>query len=283
MYSSSDLGLCCGSIANADFRTLAECAGAAGFRFITLWPSHFESALDSGLSVADMNSILADNGVSVSELDPLCSWLPTRVAADDIAASFAHYEESHFFRIADAIGARSLNVIQASNDPIDRDEVVDALGSLCERASGHGLIVSVEFMPWSPIGDLATALDLVAATGRSDCGVNVDTWHHFRSGGTVAELASLPPSAVAAIQLSDVEAEPWDDPLEETARARRLPGEGAGMSVAAIEAFSRAGIKVPITVEVFSDGLREHPPKIAAAILAESTRAVLGRVPRRAS
>lgn len=275
MYSLGDFGLCGGSLVGADFRTLAECAGASGFRFITLWPSHFVNALASGLSVADMRSILADNGVSVSELDPLCTWLPVDVDDGGLAAPFYRYQESDFFRIADSIGARSLNVIQASNTPIERSEVVDALASLCERASQHDLLVSVEFMAWTPICDLGRALELVRATGRSDCGVNVDTWHHFRTSGSTEDLVGLGASDVTAIQLSDVEPEPWGDVLQETARARRMPGDGAGTAIGALEAFDRVGIDVPINLEVFSDELRGLAPAQAAVALADKVQRLL--------
>jgi sugar phosphate isomerase/epimerase len=274
MYSMDAFGLCGGSVAGADLRTLAESAGAAGFRFITLWPSHFEDALASGLSVADMRSILTDSDVSVSELDPLCTWLPVGADDDGIAAPFYRYQESDFFRIADAIGARSLNVIQASSKPIERSQLVDSLSSLCERASQHDLVVSVEFMAWTPICNLETALEIVRATGRSDCGINVDTWHHFRTGGSIDDLVSLTASDVGAIQLSDVEIEPWDDVLQETARARRMPGDGAGTASGALEAFDRSGIDVPINVEVFSDELRRFGPAQAASLLADKVRAL---------
>lgn len=274
-----DFGLCGGSLAGADFRTLAECAGASGFRSITLWPSHFDDACESGLSVRDMRAILADNEVSVSELDPFCSWLP--VDADDggIASHFYKYEESDFFRIADSIGARSLNVVQFGGESIARSEVADTFSALCERASEHGLVVSVEFMAWSPIRDLARALELVRATGRSDCGVNIDTWHHFRTGGTLEHLMGLDASEVAAVQLSDLEPEPWDDVLQETARARQLPGDGAETSAGVLEALSHVGVNVPINIEVFSDDLRQLPPAKAASTIAEKVRALIeGRV-----
>ena len=276
-----DFGLCAGTIAGADFRTLAESASAAGFRFITLWPSLFEDALASGLSVADMRSILADNAVAVSELDPLCTWLPVESDRGGMAAAFYRYGETDFLRIADAIGARSLNVIQASQEPIGRAEVVDALASLCERASKHGLVVSVEFMAWTPIRDLSAAVDLTRATGRSDCGVNVDTWHHFRSGGSLEDLSALAATDVAAVQLSDVEAEPWEDMLRETARARRMPGEGKGTAGAVLEAFRRIGVEVPINVEVFSDEVRRLASDAAAMALADRVRALLKGPPSR--
>jgi sugar phosphate isomerase/epimerase len=276
VFSIKDFGLCGGSLAGADFRTLAECAGDSGFRSITLWPSHFDDALESGLSVADMRAILSDNDVSVSELDPFCTWLP--VDADDggIASHFYRYDESDFFRIADSIGARSLNVVQFGGESIAHSEVAETLAALCERASGHDLVVSVEFMAWSPIGNLASALDLVRATGQSDCGVNIDTWHHFRTGGTLEDLSRLDASEVAAVQMSDLEPEAWEDVLQETARARRLPGDGAGTAAGVLEALSCVGVDVPINVEVFSDELRSVSPAQAASMIAQKVSSLMG-------
>ena len=278
MADVQEFGLCGGSLAGADLRTLAECAGKAGFRSIGIWPSHFEAALAGGLSVADLRAVLSDNGVAISELDPLCTWLPVDPDDGGIAAPFYRYSEDDFFRVADALGARSLNVIQASNAPVARDAVVEALASLCERAARHGLVVSVEFMAWTPICDLDAALELVRAVGRADCGVNVDTWHHFRTGGSHADLECLAPGDVAAVQLSDVEPEPWEDVLRETARARKLPGEGAGTAAGVLAAYERAGVEAPINVEVFSDELRRLDAARAAAALARSVeRLVAGR------
>ena len=60
MYTFEQVGLCCGSLLQADFRGLAEAAGQAGFKSISLWPTLFYNARESGLSLADMRAILAD-------------------------------------------------------------------------------------------------------------------------------------------------------------------------------------------------------------------------------
>ncbi len=277
MFDQDELGLCCGSLIQADFRGLAEAASAASFRTITLWPTLYQGALDDGLSVQDMRSILADNGLSITELDPLCSWLPIAPDKVELAGPFAEFSEEDFYRIADALGARTLNIIHATDDPFPQQELVDRLGALCERASEQGLSVSVEFLPWSPIGNLETALELVRATGEANCGVNIDTWHHFRSGGTVGDLANVDPTLVAALQFNDVAAQPWDDVIAETSSGRLLPGTGASDSVAVVEALWSAGVRVPLSVEIFSAELMALPAPEAAQRIADATRTVLAQ------
>jgi sugar phosphate isomerase/epimerase len=194
-----------------------------------------------------------------------------------MAARFYAYDEADFYRIADALGGRTLNVIQLSDERIPETQMVDLLGSLCERAEGHGLAVSVEFLPWSPIRNLDQTLELVKTIGKSSCGVNIDTWHHFRSGGTVEQLAAVDPTLVAAVQFNDVAAEPWESVLEETALGRLLPGEGSSDSVAVLKALYGAGVRVPINVEVFSRDLIQLPAEEAARRMADSMRAVLAK------
>jgi sugar phosphate isomerase/epimerase len=86
MLGPNDLSLCCGTIRNADFRQLAEAAGANGYRAISLWPHLYLNARAQGLSDSDLRSILQDNGVEVAELDPLCNWIPGCVAPSERGA-----------------------------------------------------------------------------------------------------------------------------------------------------------------------------------------------------
>jgi sugar phosphate isomerase/epimerase len=277
MYRPDQLGLCCGSLVQADFRGLAEAAASAGFRTISMWPTLFNAALESGLSEQDLRTILADNKLSITEIDPLCSWLPIDPANAGLAGPFAAYSADDFFHIADTLGATTLNVIQTTDDTLAKQEVIDHLSALCERACSHDLTVSVEFLPWSPISNLQSALDLVKATGQVNCGVNIDIWHHFRSGGNVEQLANLDSNLIAAMQFNDVAAQPLDNILEETATSRLLPGQGSSDSVSVLKALWQSGVRVPLSVEVFNAELMGLPAIEAAGRLGDSIRAVLAQ------
>lgn len=277
MYKPDALGLCCGSVVQADFRGLAEAASSAGFRTITMWPTLFNGALESGLSEHDLQMILSDNNLSITELDPFCSWLPIDPENAGLAGDFAVFTEDDFYRIADTLGATTLNVIQATDDPFSNQEVIDHLSGLCERAAKRDLTVTIEFLPWSPVGNLQTALDLVKATGQSNCGVNIDIWHHFRSGGTVEQLAAVDAKWIGAMQFNDVADQPWDDIVAETSTGRLMPGQGSTDSVAVIKALWNAGVRVPLSVEVFNMELMGLPANEAAGLIGDSMRAVLAK------
>ena len=275
MNEKLPVGLCCGSLVQADFRGLAEAASSADFQSISMWPTLFQGALEAGLSEQDMRAILDDNGLHITELDPLSSWLPVDLEPDDLAAAFHAYTEDDFYRIADALGGRTLNIIQQGATTASEAQRLDLIRGLCERAAGRGLLVSVEFLPWSAIGSLTQALDLVTSVDHPNFGVNIDTWHHFRSGGTVQQLAEVDALKIAAVQFNDIAAQPWENPVEETSMGRLPPGEGASDSVAVYRALREAGVDAPVNVEVFSAELMALPAPEAARRLASSMRAVI--------
>lgn len=266
-----DVGLCCGSILQADLSTLAEVASAAGFRDLTIWPTLYTAAIEAGLDPPGLRRRLDDLGVRVVELDPICTWVPVEIPDDAMTARFARYDEADFFAMAEVLGSTALNVIRGDDDRSVSDEaMIDGLGALADRAAGHGLRVQLEFLPWSPLATLDHAARIVAGVGRANCGVHVDVWHLVRSGGSVDDLSTLDPALVGAVQLSDLAPEPWDDLFAETSSGRRLPGEGDGSAARAVVALSAAGVDAPVNLEVFSSELLTLAPADAAARLARS-------------
>src|SRR5262249_52888103 len=134
--------------------------------------------------------------------------------------TFFSYSEDLFFRMADVLGGRHLNLVQLFPPAVETHIVAEAFGGVCDRAARHGLLMSLEFLPWCPIGNLATTLNIVQAADRPNGGVMFDTWHHFRAGGTSAELRQLSGRAIAAIQFNDATREPSTDLLTETITTR---------------------------------------------------------------
>ena len=134
-----------------------------------------------GCSDADLRSMLDDHGLAVAELDPAWWWLP---GAADIHIDPRHdsedvfrFGEAELFAVADAVGGRSVNAVDVFGGTWDVDDAAEAFAGLCARAAEHGLLVHLEWLPWSRIPDLATALDIVRQAGAPNGGINVDAWH----------------------------------------------------------------------------------------------------------
>ena len=189
------------------------------------------------------------------------------------------YGEQELFAIADALGARSINAVDVLGGSWGIEDAAATFAGLCDRAAEHGLLVHLEFLPWSRVADLATAWDVVRLADRANGGVAVDAWHWFRSPtpSDIATLRTIPGEKVLGIQLDDAPAEPEANLMSATLHERLLPGEGAIDLVELVGALRAIGAVAPIGVEVFSDALQALGPIEAAQRAVDATRSVLGR------
>lgn len=281
-----DLVLCAGTVLGSGFRERAEAAAAAGFSGITLWAQDWKRALDEGLTPADMRAILDDHGLSVGELDAVTDWLPAPGGVTD-AAGFS-VPADVFWEIAEALGGRSLNVVEIAGAAVDPEQAAEAFAALCDKAAGYGLLVHLEFLPWSGIPDIHAAARITTRADRPNGGILLDTWHHYRSGGGLADLTEDVMRRVNGIQISDAPAPPQPDQtppadvgartaalMDETMHRRLLPGQGAADVAATLRTLRAAGVDAPVGVEVFSDALAAQGVHEAARTAATAARAVL--------
>ena len=275
-----DLVLCSGTLPRGvPFSERLAAASGAGFAAVSLWGRDYAAARTEGHSVADMRSMLADHGLVVAELDPAWWWLPGAAdihidpAAD--AEDVFRFGEPDLFSIADALGARSLNAVDVFGGTWDTDGAAEAFAGLCRRAAEHDLLVHLEWLPWSRIPDLATAVEIVRRAEQPNGGLNVDAWHLVRSGTPLSELADVPGDLILGVQLDDGPAEAEQDLVTATLHQRSLPGEGAFDLRGIVDALRKTGTTAPTGVEVFSDALHERAPSEAALMAARSTRAIL--------
>jgi sugar phosphate isomerase/epimerase len=261
----------------ANLTELVDVAGAAGFDAVSITPAMYADALASGMSGDDIRQRCADSGVTVSLIDPLMSALP---GSPDPAGSGGRfgalfsYGEDDIYRIAEALGVGTINVAHYMAADVPVTSLIDALGPLCGRAESHGLRVLLEFMPEGSIPDLATALTIVRATGAANLAVMFDTWHFFRTGGTLDDLDGLAPGEVGGLQASDAPAAQYGV-TEAKVNTRLLPGEGAIPVGAVIDTVLTGDPDAFIGIEVFSDALNELPIGEAAARARASMRAVM--------
>lgn len=198
-----------------------QCAAAAGYshvslRLIAATPEEgqHDVAGDPVLR-RQLRRALVDTGLQVLDVEIL-----RLEPATDIAA----FEPT--LACAQELGARHLLV--AGNDP-DRGRLVDRFGTLCDHAASHGLTADLEFMPWTDVPDLASALQVLRQVDHGNAGVLVDAFHFSRSGGHLDQLAAVPRGWLHFMQLCDVPAalpSTLDAVRTEARTARRFPGEG---------------------------------------------------------
>ncbi len=271
MLGPDDLVLHAGTLRKASVAEKCAAAVAGGFAAVTLYPEDVRRARAEGLGLADVKRLIADHGLVLADLDPLLCWLP----GEPIPPGFAAATEPEFYAIAEAVGARSLNVAQGFGARIELDRAAEALAGVCDRAWEHGLLVTLEYLPWSGIPDAATALAIVERTGRANATLMFDTWHTFRGRADDAQLRAIPGARIGSVQINDAPAEPAGDLVTETLNARLLPGAGAIPLVRWLRLLDAIGSRAPIGVEVFSSVLDALPPVEVGRRCGAAARAVL--------
>jgi sugar phosphate isomerase/epimerase len=279
----SDLVLCSGTVARGTpFRARLEAAATAGYRAVSLWGRDYQGAREEGYSDADMVALLRDHGLRVAELDPVWWWTPgaasVSIPPELDPIDVFRFGEPELFRIAEVLGARSVNAADVLGGDWDVADAAASFAALCDTAAEHDLLVHLEWLAWSRIPDLATALEIVTLADRPNGGLNIDTWHCARTGTRAADLLAVPGDRVLAIQVDDGPAEAEENLIEATLHARLVPGEGAFDLHGYLTSLHRIGASAPIGVEVFSDDLHALGPVEAAQRAADATRALLGDI-----
>jgi sugar phosphate isomerase/epimerase len=277
-----DLVLCSGTLGRGiPFAERLSAAAEAGFAGISLWGRDCAAAHAEGLTDSDMALMLADHGLVVAEMDPAWWWLPgaseVHIPPELDSEDVFRFGETELFALAGALGARSVNAVDVFGGAWDIDAAAESFAGLCTRAAEHGLLIHIEWLPWSKIPDLSTALAVVRLADQPNGGLNVDAWHLVRSGTGVDELRAVPGDLIMGIQLDDGPIEPETDLVEATLHQRALPGEGEFDLEGIVRALSDTGTTAPIGVEVFSDALHALPAHQAAEDAARTTRSLMAR------
>lgn len=237
------------TVPEASFQERVAAAAAGGYAAIGLRPNHLRRARDEGLSDADLRSILADRGIEAAEIEVLFDF-----AAPGERGQRSRHREEAMFEVADVFGSRHLVVHTELEVPLE--QVAEQYAGLCDRAAEHGLLVAIEFLPWTSLADAPTAGEIVRLAGRDNGGLLIDSWHVYRGVGE-HQLEGIPAERIFVVQIDDADPEPVGDLV----RFLRL--------------MDQKGVRAPISVEVISDEMGALTPVDAARRAADATRAVL--------
>lgn len=155
-----------------------------------------------------------------------------------------------FFEVGAQLGAKA--VLVAGDDP-EQSRLIEHYAQLCDAMRPFGLTADLEFMPWTAVNDLATALHIVEQADRANGGILVDALHFDRSGSRFEDLQKIPPQWLHYAQICDGPALRPDthEGLIHAARCERLlPGEGA-IDLARI--WRNLPAEVPLSIEIPHD------------------------------
>ena len=236
---------------------------AAGYDGIWLHYRDYVEQRTAGIDDNALRDLFDESGLRHRGIEFLTDWF---LDSDD-----ARRAEAACLDAAMAIGA---TVISVGGDFGQRDitqgEMVTRFSGLCARAADAGLSVALEFVPWSNIPDISTAVEYLEP---ANSGLMVDCWHLFRGGMSATDIAAIPTGRILAIQVNDADARPVGRLAEDTLR-RRACGDGAFNLTGFARALDSAGATAPYSVEIISPRFVAMTAVDAARLSIDKARAV---------
>jgi len=256
-----------------DFDARVRAAAAAGFAGIGLYVHAYGKMRDEGRSAADIARVVADNGLVLAEVETVKGWWAT----EGPMADECRLAEELAYELADAAGVRYLQAVGSFECPLD--QAVEGFAGVCDRAANHGLLVGIEWLPYTNIANADDDRRIVDAADRSNGGFCADIWHHVRGANSVEMLQRLPADRIFAVQMNDGPSQPILDDYKDDCLASRLPpGAGSFDCVGFVQTLADMGVTAPISLEVCSTELWNTPVEDAARVAADAMRAVLAEV-----
>jgi sugar phosphate isomerase/epimerase len=242
-------------------------AAAAGIAGIGLYVGDWERLVGGGMTTSRLRDLLERHGVMLAEIEAIAIW-DTEGAAGERTRRFLDVA----WELADAFESRYLQVIGPYTQPLDT--AIEMFGQICDSAADHGVLVGLEFLPFTNVRTAADAMAIVGAADRVNGGVCVDIWHHRRGADDNALIEAIPADKVMAIQINDGPMVPQlDDYKQDCLLHRVAPGDGEMHVVEFVAMLLRMGVSAPWSLEVCQQGA----PVGAAHVLhcADRMRAVL--------
>lgn len=223
-------------------------ASAAGIAGIGLYVGDWEQRLAEGMTPAALQVLLDRHDVVLAEIEAIPIW-----ATDGAAGERTQRFLDLAWQLADDFGARYLQVIGPYDSALDA--AAERFAEVCDQAADHGLLVGLEFLPFTNVRTAADAVAVVEAAGRSNGGVCVDIWHHRRGADDGAMIEAIPAGMVKAVQMNDGPMRPQlDDYKQDCLFNRVAPGDGEMHAAEFAAMLLRMGVTAPWSLEVCQQG-----------------------------
>lgn len=233
-------------------RETIDAAAAAGFDGMSISTNHYDRAVAAGMPGEAFFEYHQERGLSILAAEVILAWAisdETNVT-DDIV---------HILDVSAASGARTVIVATLAPELPPLEEASSWLRHVSDLAADRGLCVSFEFLPWSAVPSLASAIQVLEAVNCDNFGLVIDAWHWLRQPGgpDLPLLRTVAPERIHLLHLDDAPLEPAPDLMVESGTARLLPGEGAAGVAELLDVITEIGATPGFVTEVFSASLRK--------------------------
>jgi sugar phosphate isomerase/epimerase len=236
--------------------------------------------VDETIGFSAVRDAIVDAGLTYTEVELIDGW---RQDADQRDTS--DHVRDLLMRAAaelDAIHVKIATPVGPVRD--DLDWFVDSLRDLADHAAERGVRLALESMPYTMLGSVPQAADLVRAVDRDNLGLLIDSWHVFRAGTTLDDLRkSLTADIIFGVELDDAAELPVGVLLEDSINERLLCGEGTFDLVGLVQTLVDIGFRGPWGTEIISRTHRGLPLLEALHKARSATASVLSSALRKHS
>lgn len=228
---------------------------AAGFDGVEVFDNDL---IGSTLSPGDVAARCADLGLTVDLFQPVRD--VEGVPPERFEAVI--HRARRKLEVAAQLGAPTVLVCSSvAVDAVDGQSLrAEQLYRLGELAAERGVRIAYEALAWGRhVNRVQQAWRAVVEAGHPSVTLAVDTFHLLARGDRPADLAGIPGERIGFLQVADA---PLLDMgvLEWSRHFRCFPGQGTLDVEGVVAAVLEAGYDGPVSLEVFSDLVREEPP-----------------------
>jgi 4-hydroxyphenylpyruvate dioxygenase len=232
-----------------------EAIASAGFDGVEIFDNDL---IASPLSPRDVAQRCADRGLAVDLFQPVRD--AEGVPPDRFAA--VEHRIRAKLDVASALGAPTVLVCSnVAPDAVDDLDLTAAqLYRLGELAAERGVTIAYEALAWGRhVHRVGQAWDAVRRADHRAVTLAVDTFHLLARGDDGTALSGIPGDRIGFLQVADAPLLDMDL-LEWSRHHRSFPGEGTLDVAGVVAATLAAGYGGPLSLEVFSDVVREADP-----------------------
>jgi len=236
-----------------------DAVAAAGFDGVEIFDNDL---IASPRSPREIRSRCADLGLTIDLFQPVRD---VEGVPPERFDAVLHRLRTKLGVMAELGADRLLACSNVGEDSVDDpDLTAEQLHRVGELAAEHGVSVAFEALAWGRhVNRVRQAWRAVVAADHPAVTLAVDTFHILSRGDDGAALEDVPGHRIGFLQVADA---PLLDMnvLEWSRHFRCFPGQGTLDVTGVVAATLAAGYRGPLSLEVFSDVVREADPSVTA-------------------